>query len=215
MAKLPKAPNRQRLADTKPEYIPILAGSEWCRVYFRGGEYPTEWFRYRFFGPTGSRFDHHIPEKDESGADQSRGIAYLARDVATALAEMFQTSRTVDRNRYQPWLAVMRLETPIQALDLTGNFPLAVGASMKLSSGPKSSCRNWASGFYETYPGYQALLYRSSMNGAKCLAINERCALDADEPMLPMTLQFNRSLADPSIEGFLDQAASRIGYELV
>ena len=150
-AKLPRSPDRQLLRRLTPPVFIVPAGTTIHRIYFRGGPYASTWKSLRYFGPADARFDHH--KRDESGQpfDQEGGIIYLARDIPTALAELFQVGRLVDRHRHQPWLVSFAIACDICLLDLTGVFCLQAGGSMKLISGPKIYAQNWSRAFYACY----------------------------------------------------------------
>ena len=102
MAKLPRTPDREYLRRLPPSLISLPTRTLLHRIYRRGGDHPTEWPDFRYFGPTIARFDHQ--ERDSTGRAhvQTRGILYLALDVPTALAEAFQKRRTVNRTHLQP-----------------------------------------------------------------------------------------------------------------
>jgi hypothetical protein len=53
MAKLPNAPNLEHLRGLAPSLISISTGTPVHRIYRPGGERPTLWNAFRYFGPTG------------------------------------------------------------------------------------------------------------------------------------------------------------------
>jgi RES domain len=184
----------------------VPAGVLLWRLYFRGGRHPTAWNTFRAFGPTRGRFDHQLPPPRV----QERRILYAAGHGPTALAEVFQEGRTVDRTTRDPWLAAFHLRRPISLLDLSGIWPTRAGASMALSSGPRPRAQRWSRAFYEAYPGIDGLFYPSSMSGSRpALAFYER-ALDA----LPRTPELHRPLLDPALLPILRRVASDLGYGL-
>ena len=85
MAKLPRIRGPAALANIKPEWRGAGIGTALFRIYKRGGDHPTRWDEFRFYGPTGSRFDHHL----EPPHVQSRGSLYAARAIADALILQF------------------------------------------------------------------------------------------------------------------------------
>ncbi len=96
-------------------------------------------------------------------------------------------------------------------LDLTGAWPTRAGASMALSSGPRSRSRPWSAAIYAAYPRIQGLYYPSSMHANQpAVALYER-ALEA----LPATPVFHRPLRDPALLSDLERAARHLGYRLV
>lgn len=177
-------------------------------MYFRGGPYPANWWTFRRFGPAGqARFDHHhLPPRL-----QNRAIMYAVVDAITCLAEVFQRSRTIDRNGGLPWLVAFVLDRELTLLDLTGFWPTAAGASMTLASGPRPRARRWSQAIYAAYPDIQGLWYPSSMAGnAPTAALYERGA-----GALPPRPRFHRPLNDPALRTPLARVAKALGYVLL
>lgn len=211
MPKLPQNPDLDRLRSLNPALRELTDNELWHRIYRRGGEHPTRWDALRYFGPTDARFDHHLRDSRGEPHTQDRGIIYLASDIPTCLAEVFQTNREVDRRDRHPWLASFRLQSTLAILDLTDTFPVQVGGSMKLVSGPRRYAQNWARGFYEAYPAIDGLYFNSSMTNSPVLALFERGL--AKRPF-PTTPKFHRSLADPLLLIPIQEACADIGYKL-
>ncbi len=140
---------------------------------------------------------------------QERGILYLASDVPTCLAEVFQNNREVDTYDRHPWLVSFRFASSLTALDLTDTFPMLAGASMKLVSGPRVFARNWARGFYEAYPFIDGLYFLSSMTNRPVLALFERAIEKQPLPDMPL---FHRNLDSPLMLIPLQEACKDIGY---
>lgn len=211
MPKLPRTPDVDLLNSLDPATRQLESGSVWHRIYRRGGQHPTRWDALRFFGPTDSRFDHHRLNDDGRPHQQQRGITYLASDIPTCLAEVFQTTRTVDRKDRRPWLVSFRLQNSLTLLDLTDTFPVQAGASMKLVSGPRLHAQNWSRGFYDGYPDVQGLYFNSSMTNRPIVALYERALVHEPIPTSPV---FHRALDDPLLLRPLTVACLEIGYEL-
>lgn len=212
MAKLPRAPDPDRLRQLEPHLIRIPAGTLAVRIYHRGGAHPSLWNAFRCFGPTGARFDHHELAEAGGPCEQSRGIVYLARDVPTALAEVFQRTRAVDRTHERPWLVALTFACELSLLDLTDTFCVRAGASMKLVSGPTVHARNWSRGFYDCYPGIHGLYYPSSLTNRPVIALYERAAELGPFPRAP---RFHRALSDALLIEPLRNACREIGYDFV
>jgi hypothetical protein len=211
MAKLPRHPDLHYLQTLDPPIEILPVGTRLWRVYFRGGKHPTDWYALRYVGPTtGGRFDHHLPREDGLPHKQLVGVMYAALDAVTCLAEVYQKRRFIYRRRTDPWLVAFDLEQALPLLDLTGDFPTQIGSSMALMSGPRSSARAWARGFYTSYPDTQGLYYPSSMHANKpAVVLNERAEKNA---ILPESPQFHRSLSDPAMITLLRNAARTLGY---
>lgn len=164
----------------------------------------------RHYGPTNARYDHHLPNAHGRPHTQERGVAYLAGDIPTCLAEVYQVNRTVDRKLDRPWLVSIKIEHPLQLLDLTGTFLVQAGGSMKLISGARSHARNWSRGFYAAYNAVDGLYYLSSMTNRPVLALYERALAKHPFPASP---DFHRALDDPLLIDPLQEACVDIGYE--
>jgi len=207
MAKFPEPPAAKQLARVAPEIRTFPAGARLWRIYFRGGRHPTFWDTFRSFGPTGSRFDHHIPPP----RSQSRGILYGALAGPTCLAEVFQQARVIDRTAADPWLVAFDLRTSLDVLDLTGIWPTRAGASMAIATGPRPRAQRWSRAIYDAYPHLRGLCYPASMHGNQpSVSLYER-ALGS----LPARPVFHRSLRDPALLGLLNRTAKNLGYGLV
>lgn len=210
MAKLPNPPGD--LARISPELFRVPAGTALWRLYKRGGRHPVLWNTFRTFGPLKtSRFDHHLPAEDGKPRLQARGIYYAAVEIATCLAELFQDTRTIDREAEEVTLVGFELRLAVDLLDLRGTWPTRAGASMVLSSGPRARSRLWSCAIYEAYPDIQGLYYSSSMHANRpVLALYER----AVSALAPVPL-VHRPLSDPALLPDLDRSAQRLGYRLV
>lgn len=212
MAKLPKIPDLERLRDLAPSLMSIPAGARLHRIYKRGGDYPSLWNAFRYFGPTGARFDHLITDKHGRAWLQERGILYLATDITTCIAEVFQDRRAVNRTNEAPWLVSMELASDLTLLNLTDTFCVQAGASMKLVSGPTLYAQNWSRGFYDCYAEIQGLYYPSSLTNRPVMALYERADTDTFFPQMP---SFHRALSDALLIDPLRNACHEIGYDFV
>ena len=213
MAKFPDPPDADVLRGIAPATTRLPTGTTLTRIYFSAGAYPTEWNAFRYFGPTASRFDHHLPgpQGEADGRVQDRGILYAAtgeQAFPTCLAEVFQTGRTIDRAARGPVLVYFRTTGPLELLDLTGTFATRIGASMAINSGPRPRARRWARAFYEAYPSVHGIHYPSSMHGnAPALALFERSG-----GVLPNDPLLLRALGDARLVRVVRATAASIGY---
>jgi RES domain len=209
MAKLP-LPQPDRLRALKPATLILRTGTPLARIGFAGGPHPSAWNQFRYWGPTASRFDHHLRNARGSPHRQDRGVLYAARMAQTCLAEVYQATRIVDVHRNQPYLVVWTLAADLTLLDLTGVFATRMGASTAIHSGPRPRAQRWAAALYAAYPDLDGIAYCSSMNGnADAFALNERALNKA--PFAP-TPNVNRMLADPLIADLIDEAAEDLRY---
>ena len=207
MPKFPHPP--AHLPDLEPDDITDLpSGRELWRVYFASGPHGTTWNAFRFFGPViTARFDHHLAPP----SDQDRGILYAAESGPVCLAEVFQATRTVDRQRRDPWLVSFALADGARLLDLSGMWPTRAGASQALASGRRDVARAWSRAIYDEYPDVDGLVYPSSMYGrGLAMALYERASR-----ALPSRPELHVPLTHPGLASILRTEASRLGYMLV
>ncbi|MHA7817543.1 MAG: RES family NAD+ phosphorylase [Pseudohaliea sp.] len=214
MAKFTEPPGVEALRAIAPVLQRLPAGSTMTRLFFAGGEFPGSWDAFRCYGPTTSRFDHQLPDDEGRAHRQERGIMYLASGreaIPTCLAEVFQSTRVIDRHARDPVLGGFELAAPVTLLDLNGPFATAIGASMALHAGPRPRARRWAQQLYEAYPAIDGLLYCSSMYGnAPAIALFERAAR-----AIPARPVFHRELRDAVMTNILNETARVIGYAVV
>ncbi len=208
VAKLPRNPTAvDNLKELGPQIRNVAPDLLWLRIYFRGGEHPTNWNSFRSYGPTNARFDHH---RKPSALHKSRAILYSASNIRTCLAEVFQDTRTIHTGRRDPWLATFDFERPLRLLDLTGSWPTRAGASMKINTGPRASARAWSRHFYDAFPTIDGIYYPSSMHANQpSIALYERAT-----SALPGSPIDDRPLSDAMLLGDLKRAAEILNYEL-
>jgi RES domain len=212
VAKFPNSPGAAQLARIRPALQTLPSGTRLARVYYRAGRYPMAWNGFRFFGPVNARWDHHLTGAAAEAQLQNRGIYYTANDAKTCLAETFQSTRRIDRAFNSPWLVVFETASPLQVLDLTGDFATRMGASMAIHSGNRGRARGWARDLYEAFADFQGIQYSSSMNGgAAAFALNERAQ---KVPLFGTHPLFHRALADDVMLDPLKHAALALGYAL-
>jgi hypothetical protein len=208
VAKFPESPGADALREIVPRTRILAAQTLLTRIYFAGGPHPSRWNHFRGIGPTEARWDHHSPSVRGVPLEQSRAVYYCALDIDTCAAEVFQTTRRIDRTRDAPALVVVALREAITLLDLRGTFATAIGASTAIHSGPRSRARTWARDLYEGYPDIQGLYYGSSMNGhSPAIVLNERA-----RQAMPEQPQFHRALNDDLLVEILQKIAVRLSY---
>lgn len=210
---LPLPPGAAALATIPPEIHVLPKGSRLLRVWFTESAHPSGFARFRHFGPTSSRFDHHLPGPGDAPTNGSRGILYAVEEhgaaFTTALAEVFQGQRMIDLRYEAPVVSLFGIKRDLALLDLTAHWTTRAGASAALSSGPRAIARRWSRDFYEAYPEIDGLRYRSSMSGGSdiALALYERCT-DA----MPADALATRRLDHPELVGSVADAAKTLGY---
>ncbi len=138
-------------------------------------------------------------------------MLYAASLPSAALAEFFQTRRSINLRHREPWLAGFTVAREMRLLDLTGLWPTRAGASMALSSGPRPRARAWARAIYAAYPEADGVWYGSSMHtNTPCVALFKRA-----EDALPARPQIHRALADTMLRAFLRNVAADLNFRLI
>lgn len=205
----------ERLQELRHPEDTVAVGSftHLARIYRSAGNHPGSWNGFRTIGPVATaRFDPHPPTPDGVPAEASGcGVLYAGLTLRTALAEVFQAARVVDRHTGSPWLVVMRPRRTLHLLDLTGTWPTRAGASQAISTGRRDRARAWARQIFAAYDDVDGLWYRSSMDGgnpAVCLWERGRSKLAA-APELHLPLDA-AGLALP-----VARAARELGYLII
>lgn len=208
MAKFPNPPSVAELQRLGPETLVLPQGTPLWRVDRRAGPHPVAWNTFRSFGPVASsRFDHHLPPPKV----RTRAILYAAANGPTCLAEVFQETRTIDRDAGDPWLVELELTRDLTLHDLQSAWPTRAGASTALHSGRRDRARLWSQAMYDAFPNVDGLAYCSSMYGNRtAYALYERA-----QSAMPARPTFHRALRDPVLLTVLKNAASDLGYALV
>lgn len=209
MAKFPEPPDPSVLAALGPDLRLLPAGARIWRIHFQAGPHPTTWNQFRSWGPTDARFDHQLPPPGL----KEREILYGAagpQGAVTALAEVFQASRMVERLRNAPTWVAFDTVSELRLLDLSGAWPTRAGASMAIHSGPRARARRWSQAIYAAFPEVDGLWYCSSMHANQpCVALYER-----SRRAMPAHPVANRMLADPAVHTLVKNACLAVGYVL-
>jgi hypothetical protein len=210
VSKFPEPPGVAALRNIEPQTIALAADTPLARIYFAAGPHPSRWNQLRSFGPTAARWDHHLPDARNVPSEQSRAVFYCAPDVDTCAAEVFQSTRRIDRIRNAPGLVIFALREAVTLLDLRGVFATTIGASTAIHSGPRARARAWARELYDAYSDIQGFYYGSSMNGhAPAIVLNDRA-----QRAVPEAPQLHRALNDDILVEVLQRIAVRLSYGL-
>lgn len=205
MVKLPLPPDLTRLR----EHEPAITGFRevlW-RIHRRDGVHSIGWDELRHYGPLGSRFD---PQPPGPAAASDEGVAYAAINVPTALAEVFQDTRVINVTRGEPWLAGWEPARELALLDLTGTWPIRIGASHAINTGRRDHARAWARALRAAWPQADGLLHTSAMTGQRCATM-----FNPAGDSFPPQPGFHQSLSDPRLAVSLLSSGASIGYEIV
>lgn len=179
------------------------------RVHRTNGEHVRPWNALRTYGPlTSMRWDPHPGSQPAPHPD---GVLYAAVDVATCLAEVYQTTRVIDTRAGAPALTAWRPTRPLRLLDLSGTWLLRNTASAGLLAAPRSTCRRWARAIYTIWPDLDGLQAPSTMTG-RLNVVLWTAAADS----IPATPSFSRPLTQPLVWSIAQAAAAaEIGYQIV
>lgn len=203
--KVPRTPPN-RLAK-EPGDIVDYTGKLW-RIHRTKGEHVRPWNQLRTYGPLPSmRWD---PHPGPQPADHPDGVLYAATDVATSLAEVYQTTRVIDTRASAPRLTAWEPTRPLQLLDLSGTWLLRNTASAALLAAPRSTCRRWARAIYATWPELDGLQAPSTMTGRLNVVLWTAAANS-----IPAAPSFSRPLTQPLVWSLAQAAAAEIAYQIV
>lgn len=171
------------------------------RVHRTVGEHVLAWNRLRSYGPLATmRWDPH----PQPLADHETGVLYAATDLATSLAEVFQTTRLVDTDSFAPQATAWRPTRPLSLLNLTEGWALRNGAAAALVAAPRSTCRAWARSIHATWPELDGLWVTSTMTGQPTVVLWDHAA-----DSFPAAPEFSRPLADPTMRAIVERIARR------
>jgi hypothetical protein len=212
-ARLPHPPSAAKLRAIgirDDEYRIINPASLFWRVHRTDGQFVLAWNAFRHFGPR-LRFDPHPPPPREHAR---RGVWYGASTPDAALAEAFQTDRTIDRFRDAPYLTGLRFTRALRLLDLAadshGAWATRAGGTFAMSTGPHSVAQRWARRIVEAFPDLEGLRYNSRFAGMACVAL----FLPASSAM-PDRPVFSEPLTHPGLALRIAGAARRLGYLVI
>ena len=201
----PKTPRAPRTPLTlNPDDILAYDGVLW-RIHRTTGPHVVSWRTLRTYGPIASmRYD---PHPGPAAAATTTGVLYAACDVATALAEVYQATRTIDTTSGAPALTGWRPVRPLKLLNLTETWLVRNHASYALLHGPRTVCRTWARVIHLTWPHLDGLYVSSTMTGLPNVVLWNPAA-----DSFPADPEFTRPLDHPRVRPILRTAARTIGY---
>jgi hypothetical protein len=210
LAKVEATAPRDREIETVP------SGSALGRIHSKAGPYPSEWYEFRHFGPTRSRFDHHAC--DPPALDPDRGVMYAtvgSNSFPGAIAEYFQDSTSqsmgpIDRVRGTPTYTRFDLIGDLRLLDLNGAWITRAGGNQAIRTGSRSVAQRWSRAIYEAFAvphDLHGLRYDSSIWGpGQCVVLWERA-----EIALPEFPVVTIALGDSMMDVAIASAARHLG----
>lgn len=182
----------------------IPAATVLWRIHYTASAHVVPWNRLRTWGPVASsRWEPHpLPEGDASPL----GAAYLAEDVRTCLAEVFQLTRFVDVDRDAPYVTAFRTTRDLTLVDLTGDWLLPAGASAQVAFGEKARTRAWARAIHEAWPDVDGVYSLSAM------ALSRKVVTLWTDDAIPAAPEFSHPLNSPAIIADIVSEAAKIRY---
>ncbi|MEU6646955.1 RES family NAD+ phosphorylase [Saccharomonospora sp. NPDC046836] len=213
MARLPLPPPRPvLLGELRPteDVVAVHPATRLVRIFTTRSNHPQRWDTFRYTGPLPhGRFDPQRPKHGEPVHDPGNGVLYFGLSVRTSIAEVFQTTSTVDRRTRGPHLVVVRPSRTLRLLDLSGLWPTRVGASQEISSGPKRITQAWARAIRGAFGDLDGLWYRSSMDsGAPAICLWDPPAGGA----LPTAPDVLLPLDHPGLDVPLSRVCEELNY---
>jgi hypothetical protein len=203
--KAPRTPPQQLVRE--PHDIADYTGTLW-RVHRTEGEHVLPWNTLRTYGPLPSmRWDPHPGPLPISGTE---GVLYAAADIATSLAEVYQTTRVIDAHVGAPALTAWQPQRRLRLLDLSGTWLLRNTASAALLAAPRSTCRRWARAIHMAWPHLDGLYVPSTLTGRPNIVL-----WNAAADSMPTMPSFSRPLTQPLVWSIAQAAATEIGYHIL
>ncbi|MFJ4998525.1 RES domain-containing protein [Microbacterium sp. NPDC088619] len=205
-AKVPATPPATLTLDAS-EHLKTYDGVLW-RVFATRGAHPQAWDELRHFGPVETmRFDPH-PEPQQHHAKY--GVMYTAGRSTTALGEVFQRRRLINRHARGSTLAAWRPTRELKLLDLTSNWPVVNGTTASIQMGPKRYTRTWANAIHDQLGAdIDGLYHMSSIDFGPMVTLFTRA--EDSFPLLPLV---HTRLDSSSANIYLAKAARKLGYRI-
>ncbi|MCI9889348.1 RES family NAD+ phosphorylase [Micrococcales bacterium 31B] len=206
LPKVPAAPPPHLTTDWN-RHIRDFRGPLW-RAYATGGAHPQAWNSLRHFGPApGMRFDPHpLPQ----GHHDHVGVMYTATLPTTSLAEVFQSSRVIERSLDARAMVSWRPTRTLKLLVLTTNWPVLNGSAAAMMMDAKHNTQPWARAIHEHLRNdIDGLYHLSSLTSQPLVTLFSGAV---SNPSFPARPDFNVLLAARAADIIIDQATRDLGY---
>lgn len=179
------------------------------RVFRTEGAHALAWNELRRYGPVpGMRFDPHPPP---TGMHADSGVMYAATSPHTALGEVYQATRLIDRSVGGATIVAWVPSRPLVLLDLTTNWPVLNGAAASMMMDDKHTTQAWARAIDERHgKDFDGLYHRSSINNEPLVTLFRRARQVAS---FPPRVSFSALLSDTLADELVAQAKKRLGYQ--
>ncbi|MGH8890505.1 MAG: hypothetical protein ACRDV3_12235 [Acidothermaceae bacterium] len=218
------APDPHRFPKLQSRHLRVIeTGTLLGRIHPQSGAHPSLWNEFRRFGPTRSRFDHQPPPAREH---PQRAIFYAVPAMndrrgkpvpvlRTCIAECFRDRGVAELRRDDPYFVLFRTIRPLRLLDLVDSDWVALaGGNGAISTGTRSTAREWSRAIYRHYTGEQAidgLFYLcANVPVARTAAIFER-----GRRAVPPRPEAHLPLSHPSLRAELEIYATHLGLDLL
>jgi hypothetical protein len=153
------------------------------------------------------RFD---PQGPPTGDHPESGVMYAATLPWTAIAEVYQATRVIDRSAGGATIASWMPSRRLQLLDLTTNWPVLNGAAASMMMDDKSTTQAWAHAIDEQFSDrIDGLYHHSSINNRPMVTLFSRTER---YPSFPARVGFRAQLSDPTADEIVAHAARLLGY---
>lgn len=205
-AKVPAVPPSPLSLDPA-RHLRSFDGPLW-RLFGTIGAHPQLWDQLRHFGPLNTmRFDPHPAPKQHH---PDVGVMYTASRSTTALAEVFQRTRVINRSARGMTLASWRPTRTLTLLDLTSNWPVVNSASAAIMMAAKRNTRAWAHAIHAQFRSTVDGLYHfSSIDSQPMVTLFTRA-----EDSFPAFPAFLGRLDAPNCNLIVAEAHLRLGYDV-
>jgi hypothetical protein len=207
--KVPATPPSE-LAFDPAQHVVTYSGVLW-RVFSTAGIHPQVWNELRHWGPGANmRFD---PQSPPPGVDPAAGVLYAATLGWTALGEVFQSARVIDRTAGAPVIAAWFPSRELQLLDLTSNWPVVNGAAASMMMDDKQHTQAWARAIHQQLGDrIDGLWHLSSINSKPMVTLFSRVER---MPAFPPRVSFETPLDAAAADALINAATKRLGYASV
>jgi len=203
--KVPATPPAKFTLNT--EHVRTFQDPLW-RVFRTEGPHALAWNELRHYGPAkGMRFD---PQPPPAQIYPDIGVMYAATRSFTALGEVFQATRVIDRSMGGATIAAWVPSRSLDLLDLTSNWPVLNGAAAAMMMGSKANTQAWARAIHEQYgDGIDGLYHQSSINNEPMITL-----FSGTEHVsaFPTRVSFSALLSDTTADEIVAQATKKLGY---
>lgn len=205
--KVPANPPSQFVTDNS--HLRSVESALW-RIFRTEGPHAGQWNELRHYGPIPRmRFEPHPPPR---GMHPNVGVMYAAADPMTALAEVYQRRRVIDRSEGGPTLVSWRPQRSLQLLDLTSNWPVLNGAASSIMMGSKRSTQAWAQVIEARLGDHvDGLYHQSAMTGRPLVTLFTRA--ERWPSVFPDHVDFSTPIASAGADEIVSKARKVLGYE--